>query len=72
MTPAATTWPASSQATAAVTSAPAVPDPAITELPDWTRYLGDGVDARPYGLPSKFEKDVIRRDVEWLRGVRAQ
>ena len=57
---------AAGSATAAVTSAPAVPDPAITELPDWTRYLGDGVDARPYGLPSKFEKDVIRRDVEWL------
>ncbi|KIZ43768.1 MULTISPECIES: sulfite dehydrogenase [Rhodopseudomonas] len=41
-------------------------DPKITEVQDWNRYLGDGVDKRPYGLPSKFEKDVIRRDVSWL------
>ncbi len=53
-------------AASAAANPAAAPDPAITELPDWTRYLGDGVDARPYGLPSKFEKDVIRRDVEWL------
>jgi len=44
----------------------AKPDPAITEIQDWNRYLGDGVDKRPYGVPSKFEKDVIRRDVSWL------
>ena len=25
-----------------------------------------GVDDRPYGQPSEFEKDVIRRDVPWL------
>jgi sulfane dehydrogenase subunit SoxC len=42
------------------------PDPLITEVQDWSRYLGDGVDKRPYGAPSKFEKDVIRRDVAWL------
>ncbi len=35
-------------------------------VPDWTRQLGDGVGARPYGHPSKFEKDVIRRTVPWL------
>jgi sulfane dehydrogenase subunit SoxC len=42
------------------------PDPLITEVQDWARYLGDGVDKRPYGAPSKFEKNVIRRDVAWL------
>jgi sulfane dehydrogenase subunit SoxC len=44
----------------------AKPDPLITEVQDWQRYLGDGVDKRPYGMPSKFEKHVIRRDVSWL------
>ena len=38
----------------------------ITDVQDWQRYLGDGVDKHPYGLPSKFEKNVIRRDVPWL------
>lgn len=41
-------------------------DPKITELQDWNRYLGIGVDAAPYGVPSQFEKDVVRRDVPWL------
>jgi len=44
----------------------ATPEPLITEIQDWNRYMGDGVDARPYGLPSQFEHDVIRRDVSWL------
>ena len=35
-------------------------------VPEWTSYLGDGVDATPYGMPSEFENDVIRRNVEWL------
>ena len=42
------------------------PDPAITEVQSWAQYLGDGVQARPYGNPSKFEKDIVRRDVAWL------
>jgi sulfane dehydrogenase subunit SoxC len=42
------------------------PDPAIVEIPDATRYLGPGVDDNPYGQPSPFEKDVIRRHVAWL------
>ncbi|MGL5362252.1 MAG: sulfite dehydrogenase [Bosea sp. (in: a-proteobacteria)] len=45
---------------------PAKPDPLITEIQDWNRYLGDGVDKRPYGSPSKFEKHIVRRDVSWL------
>ena len=33
---------------------------------DWSRYLGPGVDATPYGLPCETEKHVVRRNVEWL------
>ncbi|MBX2837881.1 MAG: sulfite dehydrogenase [Gammaproteobacteria bacterium] len=44
----------------------ASPDPLITEIQDWNRYMGDGVDARPYGSPSQFERGVVRRDVSWL------
>jgi sulfane dehydrogenase subunit SoxC len=39
-------------------------------VPPWTRSLGDGVAARPYGQPSKFEKHVARRDVQWLTASR--
>ena len=42
------------------------PDPMITELQDWASYLGVGVDETPYGLPIKFETDVVRRNVPWL------
>ena len=28
--------------------------------------LAKGVDARPYGTPSAYEADVVRRNVEWL------
>ena len=42
------------------------PETLITEVQDWNRYLGDGVDARPYGSPSEFEKNVVRKDVPWL------
>ncbi|MCR4269319.1 sulfite dehydrogenase [Nitratireductor sp. ZSWI3] len=41
-------------------------DPAITEIQDWNRYSGPGVDASPYGKPSKFEAGVVRRNVAWL------
>jgi sulfane dehydrogenase subunit SoxC len=44
----------------------AQPDPLITDIQDWNRYLGDGVDSRPYGSPSEFESHVVRRDVSWL------
>jgi sulfane dehydrogenase subunit SoxC len=39
-------------------------------VPDWSKVLGDGVAAHPYGVPSKFEKHVVRRDVEWLTASR--
>ncbi len=35
-------------------------------VPDWSKSLGDGVDARPYGVPSEFEKEAVRRHVRWL------
>ena len=41
-------------------------DPAITELQPWANELGEGVDARPYGMPSKYEAHVRRRNVPWL------
>jgi sulfane dehydrogenase subunit SoxC len=46
--------------------AAAGPDPAIVNIPDWSRTLGDGVVTRPYGTPSTFEKEIVRRDVSWL------
>jgi sulfane dehydrogenase subunit SoxC len=42
------------------------PDPLITDIQDWATGLGDGVDATPYGLPIRFESDVVRRNVDWL------
>ena len=39
-------------------------------IPDWSRYLGDGVAVRAYGKPSKHEANVIRRDVQWLTASR--
>lgn len=41
-------------------------DPLITEVQPWAQGLGDGVDATPYGMPIRFEGDVIRRNVGWL------
>ena len=43
-----------------------LPEGLPPNTPDWSRYLGDGVDARPYGSPSEFESHVVRRNVEWL------
>ncbi|AZQ68211.1 sulfite dehydrogenase [Silicimonas algicola] len=51
---------------AAGTAARAEGDPLITELQDWNHVLGDGVDANPYGMPSRHEAHVKRRSVEWL------
>ena len=34
-------------------------------MPEWTPYLGTGVDANPYGMPSEYAH-VVRRNVEWL------
>ena len=32
----------------------------------WSQSLGPGIVDRPYGQPSQFVKDVIRRNVPWL------
>lgn len=53
-------------ATAIGTSVAAQGDPAITQLKPWSQFLGEGVDASPYGMPSKFEAHVRRQDVPWL------
>jgi len=34
--------------------------------PAWSRELGPGVDDHPYGQPSRYVRDVIRRPVPWL------
>jgi len=35
-------------------------------VPVSMKQLGWGVDERPYGTPSAFEKNVVRRNVDWL------
>ncbi|MEO0624322.1 MAG: sulfite dehydrogenase [Pseudomonadota bacterium] len=59
---------AASGAALAANAARAAPDPAITyiDLQPWTQFTGDGVDARPYGMPSPYEEHVVRRNVPWL------
>ena len=51
---------------AAGKAAAGTPDPLITEVQPWARGFGDPVDAAPYGVPIRFESDVIRRNVPWL------
>ena len=57
---------AAGAAAATARGAQAKGDPAITEVQPWAQQLGEGVDARPYGAPSQFEKHVVRKDVPWL------
>jgi sulfane dehydrogenase subunit SoxC len=54
----------------AANAAAGTPDPNIVPVPDWTKTLGQGVNVNPYGKPSPFEKDVVRREVEWLTASR--
>ena len=46
--------PAGALAARAQGTAAGTPDPLITEVQDWARYTGDGVDATPYGMPIHF------------------
>ena len=46
------------------------PDNLPPNVADWSRYLGAGVDAAPYGMPSEHEAHVVRRSVEWLTASR--
>ena len=57
---------ASLGAMAARGAAAQAPDPLITDPQPWAQGLGDGVDVTPYGLPIRFEDDVVRRNVPWL------
>lgn len=54
-------------ATAAL--AQAVGDPAILELPEHSKSLGQPVAARVYGLPSQYEKNLQRRESPGLTRV---
>ncbi len=60
----------SSAATALATAAESAGDE-VLEIPASNKILGRGVVTVPYGLPSKFEADVVRRNVEWLTPDRA-
>jgi sulfane dehydrogenase subunit SoxC len=44
-------------------------DPAILELPEHSRSLGQPVAARAYGLPSEYEKNLQRRESPGLTRV---
>ncbi len=36
------------------------------EVPPWTRSVGRGVVTVPYGMPSRYEQEIVRRTVSWL------
>lgn len=42
------------------------PDNLPPNVPEWMQSLGPGVAANPYGQPSPYEKEVVRRNVPWL------
>ncbi len=56
---------------AAATTAPLLGDPNILTLPEHTTGLGQGVAAMPYGAPSKYEKNLQRRESPGLTRVAA-
>jgi len=41
-------------------------DPPPPAEPEWSQTLGPGIGDQVYGQPSRFEADVIRRNVPWL------
>ena len=44
-----------------VPSAVAAGDPDILQLPPWSTSLGNPVAQNPYGQPSQYEKNIVRR-----------
>jgi sulfane dehydrogenase subunit SoxC len=44
-------------------------DPNILQNPEWTTTLGQPVALRPYGMPSKFESQLVRRESPGLARV---
>lgn len=57
-------------AAAPLQSALANDDPDIVNIPEWSRMLGKGVGTNPYGQPSKYEANVIRRESPGLAPVK--
>ncbi|GAB3630149.1 sulfite dehydrogenase [Pandoraea terrae] len=67
---------ASGAAAAAVAGGPAAAeggsvegDPAILKLPPWSTTLGKAVATNPYGMPSPYEKNLVRRQSPGLTQV---
>ena len=44
-------------------------DPNILNLPEWSTTLGKPVATNPYGMPSKFESQLLRRESPGLARV---
>lgn len=44
-------------------------DPDILNLPEWSKILGNPVAMRPYGMPSKYEANLVRRESPGLASV---
>ncbi|MES2413633.1 MAG: sulfite dehydrogenase [Pseudomonadota bacterium] len=59
----------SSMASASVAAQAAGDDPNIVNLPPYSTGLGQAVAARPYGLPSEFEKNLQRRESPGLTRI---
>lgn len=64
-----TAFAAASAAMAAPMVAAAADDPDIVNIPEWSKMLGKPVGFAPYGQPSKYEKNVIRRESPGLSPV---
>ncbi len=47
----------------------AADDPNILNLPPWTKMLGKPVASNPYGMPSKYESQLVRRESPGLASV---
>jgi sulfane dehydrogenase subunit SoxC len=53
----------------ALAASPGGGDPEILDLPPWSKMLGQPVAARPYGLPSGYEANLVRRQSPGLTSV---
>lgn len=58
-----------SQGTVGAASGTSLDDPNIMNLPGHTKGLGQGVASPAYGMPSEFEKNIIRRESPGLTQV---
>ncbi len=53
----------------ALAASPGAGDPDVLSLPPWSKMLGQPVAARPYGLPSGYEANLVRRQSPGLTSV---